>query len=74
MMCYLQRKPRYAYHDDGSIATTPLAAISWLQRPLACWLYLTDHLFSYSPASITHLAPEITAAPHRHGFAQRCRT
>jgi len=70
MLCYLQREPCYAQRDGASMATTPLAAISWLQRPLSRRQYRTDQLFSYSLASTTSTGPEITAAQHRDGFAR----
>ena len=37
--------------DDASMVTTPLAAISWPQRPLARRRHLMARLFSYSLAS-----------------------
>ena len=75
MMCYLSalapsRGPCYALHDDASMTTTPLAAISWLQRPLSRRQHCMDQLFSYSLASTTSTGPEITAAQHRHAFAR----
>ena len=75
MMCYLSalapsRGPCYALHDDASMTTTPLAAISWLQRPLSRRQHCTDQLFSYSLASTTSIDPEITTAPRRHGLAR----
>ena len=50
--------------------TTPLAAMPRLHRPLARREHATAHLFSYSPASFTQLAPESSAGKACHDSAR----
>ena len=56
------------------MVTTPLPAISWLQRPLARRQHTTGHLCSFSPASFTSTRsreqwPQDTSASARHRHA-----